>query len=77
MTKAGAGQTGAVRPVADCQREGELATLMGKEPALPSLSSRVNLDFNDSLATDHTDGAGNFFLPLPESPGLVRATKEL
>lgn len=77
MTKAGAGQTGAVRPIADCQREGELATLMGKEPALPSLSSRVNLDFNGSLTTDHTDGAGNFFLPLPESPGLVRATKEL
>lgn len=73
MTKAGAGQTGAVRRTA---RGGELATLMGKEPALPSLSSRVSLDFSGSLATDHTDGAGNFFLPLPESPGLVRATEE-
>ena len=53
-----------------------MAVLMGQEPALSALSSRVSLDFNGSLTPDHTDGAGNFFLPLPESPGLVRVVKE-
>lgn len=76
MTRVGAGQAGAVSPIAGCQREGELAMLMGKEPALSSLSSGVSLDFSDSLTPDLTDGAGTFFLPLPESPGHVRVTKE-
>ena len=64
------------QPTGDCPRVGEVAVLMGQEPALSALSSRVSLDFNGSLTPDHTDGAGNFFLPLPESPGLVRVVKE-
>lgn len=76
MTRVGAGQTGAVSPTAGCQREGERAMLMGKEPALSSHSSRVSLDCNSSLTPDYTDGVGNFLLLLPGSPGLVRVIKE-
>lgn len=44
--------------------------LMGKEPALSSLSSGVSLDFSGSLTPDHTDGPGNELLP-----SLARVTR--
>lgn len=50
---------------------------MGKEPVLSSSSSGVSLDFKGSLTPDHTDGAGNFFLPLPRVTRVCQSYKEV
>lgn len=76
MTGIGARQTGAVSPTAGFQREEELAVLTEKQPILSSLSSRVTLDFHGSLTSAHTERAGNLFLLLSDSPGLIRSIKE-